>query len=85
MENVKRLKDFKSKEPIFVDANIFLFHALGTNEEAVEFLKHIEIGEIKAVTTSLTLDEVFFKLLIEEASLHLEKTSIFKVKELLKK
>ncbi len=67
-----------------MDANIFLFHALGTNEEAVEFLKRIEIGEIKAVTTSLTLDEVFFKLLVEEASLHLEKTNIFRIKELLK-
>lgn len=84
MASDKKLRDFNAKEPIFVDANIFIFHALGTNEEAVEFLKRIETGEIRAITTSLTLDEVFFKLLMEEASTHLKKASIFNVKGLLR-
>ncbi len=38
----KNLKDFKGKEAIFIDANIFLHHAFDINATSVEFLKKYE-------------------------------------------
>jgi predicted nucleic acid-binding protein len=64
----KSLGDFKGPQPIFIDANIFLFHAFDTNNGAVEFLKKIETEGLKAFTSSLVLEEVFFKLLLQSAS-----------------
>lgn len=61
---VQDLADFVADEPIFVDANIFLFHAFDDEEHgkaATSFLVKIENEEIEALTSSLVIDEVFFK------------------------
>jgi predicted nucleic acid-binding protein len=55
-----RLYDFDLNEPIFIDANIFLFHAFDDpdyGEAATNFLTAIEEGHIRGVTSPLVLDE----------------------------
>ena len=67
---VQDLANFIADEPIFVDANIFLFHAFDDEkhgEAATSFLTRIENKEIGALTSSLVVDEVFFKILVQEA------------------
>ena len=64
----KNLAEFKGTHPIFLGANIFLFHAFDSNEIAVDFLKKIEIEGFKVYTSSLVLEEVFFKLTLQSAS-----------------
>ncbi|GFP19953.1 hypothetical protein HKBW3S03_01457, partial [Candidatus Hakubella thermalkaliphila] len=49
----KNLKDFRGKEPIFIDANIFLHHAFDVNPVSVEFLKKVESFDLKAYTSAL--------------------------------
>ena len=77
------LASYSADEPIFVDANIFLFHAF--NDEkfgglATAFLTRIERQEIKALTSSLVIDEVLFKILVQEAAAHLQKPTIWNIK-----
>ena len=74
-------------EPIFVDANIFLFHAFDDEEHgkaATSFLTRIENEEVEALTSSLVIDEVFFKILVQEAAAHLEKPTIWNIKKAMK-
>ena len=66
-----------------MDANIFLFHAFDTNENAVEFLKRIEIEGLKVYTSSLVLEEVFFKLILQSASNFTDHLNLQKAKALL--
>ena len=50
---------------LYLDANIFIFAAINTDEEgtkAVALLTKIQIGEEKAVTSALTFDEVFWEV-----------------------
>ncbi len=84
MATVESLDKFPVKERIFVDANIFLHHAFDLNESSVRFLQRVERGEVKAYTSPLVLEEVFFKLLIQQASNFLSKVTLEKVKSLLK-
>jgi predicted nucleic acid-binding protein len=35
----KKLKEFNEKDPIFIDANIFLHHAFDSNPISIQFLK----------------------------------------------
>jgi uncharacterized protein len=77
------LASYSADEPIFVDANIFLFHAFNDErfgEVATAFLTRIENQEIKALTSSLVIDEVLFKILVQEAAAHLEKPTIWNIK-----
>jgi predicted nucleic acid-binding protein len=76
----KILADFKGSHPIFLDANIFLFHAFDSNESAVDFLKKIEIEGYKAYTSSLVLEEVFFKLTLQSASNFIDHLNLQTVK-----
>lgn len=84
---VQDLADFVADEPIFVDANIFLFHAFNDDEygeAATSFLTKIENEKVKALTSSLVIDEVFFKILVQEAAAHLEKPTIWNIKKAMK-
>ena len=80
----KNLKDFKGKEAIFIDANIFLHHAFDMNPISVEFLKAIESSNLKVYTSALVIEEITFKLIMQSASNFLEKLTLQNVKALLK-
>jgi predicted nucleic acid-binding protein len=50
---------------LYLDANIFVFAALNTQEEgskAVALLRKIQQGEEQAITSALTLDEVYWEV-----------------------
>lgn len=81
---VRNLKDFSEKEVVFVDANIFLCHAFDTSDDAIGFLGKVETASLRAATSSLVLEEVFFKLLMQSSSNYLEKVSVERVKSLLR-
>ncbi len=78
----RRLLDFHGKEKIFIDANIFLHHAFDVNEESIEFLKRIELSDVRVYTSSLVLEEVYFKILCQAASNYLKKVSVKNIKKL---
>ncbi len=80
----KSLKEFKEKEAIFIDANIFLHHAFDINAISVQFLKKVESSDIKAYTSALVIEEVMFKLVMQSASNFLDKVTVQDVKELLR-
>lgn len=80
----KNLKDFKGKEAIFIDANIFLHHAFDINAASVEFLKNVESFNLKAYTSALVIEEVTFKLTMQSASNFLDRVTLQKVKVILK-
>ena len=74
------LAEFAADEPIFIDAHLFLFHAFDDEnygEIATSFLTRVESGEINAVTSALVIDEVLFKILVQEAAAHLKKPTIW--------
>jgi len=84
---IRNLTDFVADEPIFIDANIFLFHAFDDERRggiATSFLTRIEKEEIGALTSSLVVDEVFFNILVQEAAAHLEKPTIWNIKQAMK-
>lgn len=81
------LTSYPADEPIFVDANIFLFHAFGDERyaaAATAFLARIENQEIEALTSSLVIDEVLFKILVQEAAAHLAKPTIWNIKRVMR-
>ncbi|OFW52518.1 MAG: hypothetical protein A2163_08205 [Actinobacteria bacterium RBG_13_35_12] len=80
----KSLKDFQSGEAVFIDASIFLHHAFDINNVSIEFLGRVETSNIKAYTSSLVIEEIFFKLIMQSASNYLEKVTVEGVKALLK-
>jgi len=84
MNRDENLENLPEATTVFVDANIFLHHAFGTNNNSIEFLKRVEKGSVKAYTSVLVLEEVFFKLLMQQASNYLEKVNVEKVKAFLK-
>ncbi|MCD6467611.1 MAG: PIN domain-containing protein [Methanomicrobia archaeon] len=81
------LTDFDRKEDIFVDANIFIYNAVDHEkygQSSTDFLLRIEKEEIKAFTDSLVLDEVFFKILIAEASKYTETKNIKDLRKIIR-
>ena len=80
----KSLEEFKGKEAIFIDANIFLHHAFNTNPASSEFLKKVESFHIKAYTSALVMEEVTFKLIMQSASNFLKKVTLYEVKRVLR-
>lgn len=79
----KNLKDFQEDDSVFIDANIFLHHAFGTNAVSTGFLKKVETEQRKAYTSALVLEEVAFKLVMQSASNFVEKINLDKLKSLL--
>lgn len=68
---------------IFIDANIFLFHAFADvtyGATAKDFLQKVAADTIQAVTSALVLNEVFFKIAQEEAKHHVSRATIRNIK-----
>ena len=63
-----RLADFPSGRSLFIDANCFLYHFLGTHSICTSTLHRSELGEISAFTSVPVLAEVRHRLMILEAS-----------------
>jgi predicted nucleic acid-binding protein len=83
---VSKLDSFHLADPIFVDANIFLFHAFAHpkhGDAASRFLERVELGEVDAVTSVLVENEVLYKILLQEAAEHLERCTIWNVRQAL--
>jgi predicted nucleic acid-binding protein len=81
------LSNFAVDERIFIDANIFIYNALddpGYAESCSDFLRRVETNKIKGVITSHVMDEVLFKILIAEASQHIEKFTLPNLKKEMK-
>ncbi len=73
------LSDF-SKGPIFIDANIFVYHAAESKytESATAFLERIENNEIEAFTSPSVIDEAAYILIINKGLGILESKSLEK-------
>ncbi len=81
------LINYLGEDKIFVDANIFLFHAFNNleySEECTTFLKRIEKGEIIAVINPVIIDEILFKILMAEVSKLISKPSLWDLKKKLR-
>ncbi|MDP3723289.1 MAG: type II toxin-antitoxin system VapC family toxin [Candidatus Omnitrophota bacterium] len=66
-----RLADFPAAGRIFVDANILIYHLDATSpyqRACSAFLHRIETEAIRAVTSTLVIDEILYALLIHEGS-----------------
>jgi predicted nucleic acid-binding protein len=84
---IQNLADFVADVPIFVDDNIFLFHVFDDEKHgkaATCFLTGIENEETEALSSSLVVDEVFFKILVQEAAAHLKRPTIWNIKQAMK-
>lgn len=79
----RKLKDFTEKEPIFIDANIFLHHAFDTNITSIEFLKKVESLNMRAYMSALVLEEIVFKLIMQSASNFIDRVTLDAVKHFL--
>jgi len=81
------LATFHLAAPIFVDANIFLFHAFAHpqhGDAARRFLERVELAEVNAVTSVLVENEVLFKILVQEAAGRLTHSTIWNVRRALR-
>jgi predicted nucleic acid-binding protein len=82
------LSNFDCDERIFIDANIFIYNALDDPiyaDSCTDFLRRVETNKIKGVITPQIMDEVLFKILVAEASWHLEKFTLPNLKKEMKK
>lgn len=53
--------------PVFIDANIFIYHFTGVSEECSQLLRRCEAGELKGITSVNILAEVLHRLMMLEA------------------
>jgi len=62
-----KLSSFRDR-PIFIDANIFVYHAAGSKytESATAFLERVENNEIEAFTSPSVIDEAAYILIINK-------------------
>jgi predicted nucleic acid-binding protein len=61
------LDEIKDGLPVFIDANIFIYHFTGISEECSRFLERCERGSLKGTTTVQTVLEVIHRLMTIEA------------------
>ena len=71
---------FLHGKAVFVDANAFIYHLYGMSEMTKEVFKLNELGQIKLITTTRVIDEVFHKILLIRAKekFNIEKKAIKK-------
>ena len=53
--------------PVFIDANIFIYHFTGASEECTRFLNRCEARELAGITSVSVLLEVLHRLMMVEA------------------
>jgi hypothetical protein len=76
---MNNLADFSISQPIFVDANIWTYFALNTESfqaSCAAFLYRIEMGQIRAITSTAALNETFYAILVGRAAAELQTTKI---------
>ncbi len=81
------LSNFAADERIFIDANVFIYNALDDPhyaESCSNFLRQVETNKLKGVITPHVMDEVLFKILIAEASQHIENFTLPNLKKEMK-
>jgi len=62
------LEKVRSGSRIFIDAPIFIYHFTGASAECRDFLKRCETGDLRGVTSVVTLAEVTHRLMLIEAT-----------------
>lgn len=62
-----RLDDLPPATPVFIDANIFIYHFTGASAECTRFLRRCEAGELIGSTSVSVLLEVLHRLMMVEA------------------
>ncbi len=74
-------------KPIFIDANIFVYHATESKytESVTAFLEKVENNEIEAFTSPSVIDEAAYILIINKGLEILDSKSPRKVREKLEK
>ena len=81
------ISNFAAGERIFIDANIFIYNALDDPLYAgscSDFLRQVETNKIKGIITPHVMDEILFKILIAEASQHIDKFTLPNLKNEMK-
>jgi len=81
-----KLSSFRDR-PIFIDANIFVYHAAGSKytESATAFLERVENNEIEAFTSPSVIDEAAYILIINKGLELLDSKSPRKRQEFCRK
>lgn len=62
-----KLSELTAAEPVFIDANIFLYHFTGASRECKEFLQRCEAQELSGITGVTIMAEVCHRLMLAEA------------------
>jgi len=62
-----KLDDLPPATPVFIDANIFIYHFTGASEECTRFLSRCEAAELTGITSLPILLEVLHRLMMVEA------------------
>jgi predicted nucleic acid-binding protein len=78
------LADFQRPDPIFIDANIFVYLALNTEkyqQACSRFLVRVEAGQVHGVTSLFVLNEVSYALLVGKAADILGTTKTRRIRE----
>lgn len=82
-----KLDDFPGTEPIYVDANIFIYVLLAHPRLLMpckRFLEKVERGTIQAIASPLMLDEVAYKIIVERLKTILQQPTATLVLERIK-
>lgn len=61
------LEHLKSNTRVLVDASIFVYHFTGASEDCRDFLLRCEQGDLKGVTSVITMAETAHRLMMLEA------------------
>ena len=78
------LAQFDQPEPIFLDANIFVYHFHHDSPyhpTCTAFLRRVALGELSGVISTLVIDEVVYALLIHTGSHVLQTTKVSLIKQ----
>jgi predicted nucleic acid-binding protein len=62
-----KLDSLKAKSPVFIDANIFIYHFTGASDESSFFLSQCESGVYAGITSATVILEVLHRLMMVEA------------------
>lgn len=87
MTTVNLLDTFNLPDPIFIDANIFLFHAFAHpkhSDPSCRFLERVERKSVNAVTSVLVVNEVLFKIGQQGAASYTVHPTIWAIRDALR-
>lgn len=61
------LADLRNGDPVFIDANIFIYHFGGKSEECKTFLERCARRDLTGYTSTATVAKVLHRLMVAEA------------------